>query len=74
MSKTLKGLIYVSGWIGSWALISSIINAGFLTVNLYTEDSKGKLLTFFISGMISLIGASSLYKEVFSNERENKSP
>ena len=69
MSHSLKAFIYVACWIMAWAAFSLLINAGFLTVNLYGEDGNGKVITFVISGIISFAGASSLYREVFTSDK-----
>ncbi len=69
MDRPLKTFLYFTGWIGAWIIFSSIINAGFIAVTLYPQEGKGKLITFFISGIISLAGATSLYREVFSSDQ-----
>ena len=69
MNHSLKAFIYVTSWIGAWVAFSLLINAGFLTVNLYSEESNGKIITLFISGIISFAGSYSLYREVFSNDQ-----
>ncbi len=68
MNQTVKGFLYVTGWICGWALFSSIINAGFIAINLYTDDEQSKLVTFLVCGIVSIAGAASLYKEAFSNK------
>ncbi len=69
MSNSLKAFIYVTCWIGAWVAFSLLIDAGFLTINLYAEGGNGKIITFVISGIISFAGASSLYREVFTNDQ-----
>ncbi len=68
MNIKLKVFLYISAWITAWVAFSSIINAGLIEVNVYTQADKGTLITFFISSIIFLGGASSLYKEVFSDD------
>ena len=70
MKQSVKGFFYVTGWICAWALFSSIINAGFIAINLYTGDGKSAMLTFLICGAISIAGALSLYKEAFANNQK----
>ena len=69
MGYSLKAFIYFLGWVVAWVLFSTLINAGFLAINLYVEGGKGKLITFIVSGIISIAGASSLYREVFTNDQ-----
>ncbi|KGG25167.1 putative membrane protein [Prochlorococcus sp. SS52] len=64
----MKGFLYISAWVVSWLLFSSIINAGFITTNVYEAGGKGGILTLFISAIIAIAGAFSLYKEVFPND------
>ena len=68
MNRKLKAFIYVSAWITAWIIFSSIIDKGLIAVNLYGHDGKSTLITFFISSIIFLSGAMSLYKEIFTNE------
>ncbi len=69
MNKNLKVFLYVLAWIISWFVFSSIINAGLITTNVYSEEEKGKVITFFIGAILFLFGGTSLYKEVFTNEK-----
>jgi len=66
MDTKLKAIIYVSSWITAWIIFSSIIDAGLIAVNLYDQDNKSTLITFFISSIIFFSGAISLYKEIFT--------
>ncbi len=65
MNKSFKVFLYITCWIAAWLLFSLIVNQGLIASNVYNEGEKGKLVTFFISGMISLAGATSLFKETF---------
>ena len=72
MNIKLKAFIYVSTWAIGWILLSSIINSGLISVNLYEAGERGTLITFMASLSICIGGATSLYKEIFPRNPEAK--
>jgi len=54
MNKKLKWFLYISGWLVIWMTLGSIIDAGFTTISLYLERSKGKEMTFSLVAIVSL--------------------
>ena len=71
MNKISKGIAYVSSWIIGWGIIGSIIDKGFIQVNLIEPGQKSELIIFFTCAILCFIGGFSLYEEVF-NEGLNK--
>ncbi len=68
MNIKLKAFLYFAGWTTAWIVFGSIINAGLIAVNVYSPEEKGPAITFFISSIIFVGGAVSLYKEIFTVE------
>ncbi len=67
MNYSLKVLLYVLTWMIAWLIISSILDAGFLSTDVYDSEGKGKVITFGLTALISFAGGASLFNEVFHN-------
>ena len=68
MDIKIKVFIYISAWIAAWIAFSLAINTGLIMADVYAQGGKGAVITFFITSIIALGGAISLYKEVFQNK------
>ena len=70
MDRKLKIVIYVSSWIAAWFILSLVINAGLLQVNLYEANSKFERFVFLSIALISIAGSLSFASEFFGISRD----
>ncbi|WP_036918048.1 MULTISPECIES: hypothetical protein [unclassified Prochlorococcus] len=68
MKSSVKILLYILAWIIAWLAFSFIIDSGLVTIKVYNPGTKGSLITFTCGAFTSLIGATSLYREVFTDD------
>ena len=70
MNKILSVFIYLSAWAIAWLLITFIIDKGLIQSGAYLPASKIQTNSYYITAIIFIGGALSLYKEVFDRSKQ----
>jgi len=70
--KTLSGIAYVSAWVIVWGTIGSLIDFPLLQANIYIAGSLGQLLTFSITGVLSIVMGIYLFPKIFNNKTDKE--
>jgi len=63
-NKPVKIFLYISVWVIIWGSIASLIDFPLLKSNIYEEGDLYQYLTFSITGFLSVISATYLYKKI----------
>ncbi len=67
IKRVVIGFLYVSTWVIIWGTVGSLIDFPLLKNEIYVAGSLGQIITFLITGLISIIASINLFPKLISS-------
>ena len=61
IKRVVIGFLYVSTWVIIWGTVGSLIDFPLLKNEIYVAGSLGQIITFLITGLISIIASITFF-------------